>query len=95
MKKLYVIADQSLSKRQQFVQGAHAIAEFVRTNATADEWPNGTLVMLKTKNLQELADKLHGDQIHYSWFNEPYYDGMLTAICALDIGDYVDKLQLI
>lgn len=94
MMKLFVIVDQSLSKRQQFVQGAHAVAQHL-VDFPDSEWQNGTLVMLKAEDLEEWKHHLHSHQIPTSSFVEPYYDNMLTAISALNIGEMVDKLKLI
>lgn len=94
MTKLYVIVDQSLSKRQQFVQGAHAVAQHL-VDFPDSAWKNGSLVMLKTKDLKQYMDKCTDNNVVYSDFIEPYYDNMITAFSALNIGLIVDELKLI
>ena len=94
MMKLFVIADQSLSKRQQFVQGAHAIAQYQMDHPNSG-WLNGTLVMLKAKDVGEWAHMLWDKGIKFSKFSDPYYGEDITAISALNIGDLVANLKLI
>lgn len=94
MKKLFVIVDQSLSKRQQFVQGTHAVAQYLIDHGS-DEWPNRTLVMLKYNDVEGLMQLIGERGIKYSYFREPYYDNKLTAISALNIEDLTCKMNLI
>lgn len=95
MTKLFVIVDPSLSRRQQFVQGTHAVAQYCLDYPNT-KWRNYTLVMLKSDVAVDFfADVLAQEGIEYSSFNEPYYNNIMTAVCALDIEDLTCKLQLI
>lgn len=94
MSKLFVIVDQSLSKRQQFVQGAHAVAQHL-VDFPNSPWKNKSLVMLKTKDLQHYIKLLSKRDINFSHFVEPYYNGMTTSLSALNIENLVASLKLI
>jgi hypothetical protein len=92
--KLYVLANNKLSKAQQWVQAAHAVAQhFVDFPDT--EWKNYTLVMLQCPDLEEWANMLEYQGVEHSVFTEPHFQGMLTAISSLHIGDKTGKLKLI
>ncbi len=94
--KLYAIADSSLNKRQQFVQATHAVAQYLIDNPDS-EWKNGSLVMLKTNDMNKTIEWLDVHGVKSSKFIEPYYDDKLTAVCAYDIGwlNHVKELRLI
>lgn len=87
MKKLYILVDANLSKSQQGVQGGHALAEYLLRCET--DWDNGTLVYLKTYELENYLG------IAEAVFREPDLNNHITAIAALDIGMLVKDLSLV
>lgn len=90
--KLYVLACNKLSKKQQFVQGTHAAIEYARKNHLQI---HPTLVMLSCPEIEIWADRLKELEHNHAMFHEPYYNNKLTAIAATDIGEMVSKLNLI
>ena len=85
MKKLYVFVRRDLSRSQQAVQGAHAVAEFLLKNDwRKHKWDNGTIVMIGVKNITELWYQveviLHNNGIYWTEFHE------------LDLGDSLHNL---
>lgn len=90
--RLYVIANGTFSKKNQYVQGAHAVAQYCLDH---DDWANGYLIMLKKRNLQELIDKLDKAEVEYAFFKDSHYGDKITAIAATDIGGHVEDLKLI
>jgi len=73
--KLYVLVCKNLNEKQKWVQGAHAVAQYVIENP--GRWENGTLVMLESPDI--LKDAESSDSV----FREPYYDNRITAIAKL------------
>ena len=94
--KLYAIACKKLSKRQQFVQATHAVTQYLIDNPNT-EWKNGTLVMLKSDDIESTLDWLKTWEQDHSCFHEPYYQDRLTAVCAFDVGwiEHIKELDLI
>lgn len=94
--KLYVLVRGDLSKSQQAVQACHAVANFMLYSNTAtcgskrctDEhvcWENETIVLLKTKDLNDLelfVDKLEIAAENYSFFLEEDLGDEMTAVAA-------------
>lgn len=74
--KLYVLVDPNLYQAQRAVQAAHAVAEYMKLHPDT-KWDNGTLVLLKAKNIEEEAKT--ADAI----FTEPYWDNRITAVAKL------------
>lgn len=90
--KLYIYINDSLSKSQQAVQAAHALAEFQKTFPNAP-WINGTLVLMtlpeKTENhwggfrfpFNTEARQKHS--LFQTAFKEPDMDNKITAFAIL------------
>lgn len=74
-KKLYVLVDKKLKNEQRWVQGAHAVAQYVMENP--GQWENGTLVMLESPDIK--TDALGADAV----FREPYFNNKITAVAKL------------
>lgn len=91
MKKLYVIVRSDLSKSQQAVQAAHAVAQFLKDHPDT-EWPNGTLVLLKVPSLLRLIRWMDYAQ---SYFIEPDIGDEITAIAHYGKGDKFKNLKLL
>lgn len=90
--KLYVLVDKTLTKSQQAVQSAHAVAEFLlRVPKTA--WDNGTLVLLKVDSVPEWLEKFQG--LPHAFFVEPDLNDKITAVAAVGVGDLVKALPLL
>jgi hypothetical protein len=87
--KLYVLVTNKISKKQQFVQGAHAAIEWARCNPEY----HPVLVMLQVDDINLWCSKLSRKE-HYV-FRDSYYDNMVTAIASDDIGNMVEGLKLI
>lgn len=90
--KLYVLADQKLSKEQQFVQGTHAALEWALGESSPD---HPVLVMLSCPDIKEFASKLMEENKKFYEFRDTYYDRKLTAIASMEIGDLVKDFELI
>lgn len=86
--KLYILACNKLSKKQQFVQGTHAAIEWARNNDV-----HLPLVMLQCPDIEEWKHRCIPYE-HYS-FRDSYYDHRLTAIASTEIGHLVKDLKLI
>jgi len=86
-KKLYALVDKNLSRSQQAVQAAHAVAQYLLENPDT-EWANGTLVLLKTE-INEFIP--YAD----SYFMEPDMNNKITALTFLGNDDKVKNLRLI
>jgi hypothetical protein len=90
--KLFVLVDKGLSKSQQAVQSAHAVAEFLlRVPGTA--WDNGTLVLLKVDDVVPWLSKLQ-DKPH-AYFVEPDLNDKVTAVAATGVDELVQALPLL
>ncbi len=87
-KKLYVLVDSSLSKSQQAVQSAHAVAQFLLEYPDS-EWRNNTLVLLKVDNLENWMSQAD------AYFKEPDFGNKLTAIAILDKPGVFRHLKLV
>jgi len=92
--KLYAISRANLPQKQQWVQATHAALQFIIDNPSSG-WSNGTLVMLKTDDLEGLLMKLKQDNHQATTFFEPYKNMGFTALSGLDIDRYVTDLELI
>jgi len=88
--KLYVIACQKLSRRQQFVQGTHAALEYSREHGL-DRHP--ILVMLGSDDIDFIKEKIK--DYRHSEFRDSYYGHRLTAVASTEIGHLVKELRLI
>jgi hypothetical protein len=51
--------------------------------------------MLKDRHLQKLIDRLDEDGVVYSVFKDSFFGNKIRAIAAMDIGEYVEDLNLI
>lgn len=85
--KLYVLVDKNLNSRQKWVQGAHAVAQYVIENPGL--WENGTLVMLESPDIEQ--DASNCDVI----FREPYYGNRITAVAKLSDGGVYKNYRLL
>jgi hypothetical protein len=106
MNKLYVLVRGDLTHGQQMAQACHALADFMLYHNTSCSccpdlrWSNDTIVILKTKNEQELSSWLEvfraNTSIAYAHFNEPDLNGELTAIAAhgIELPKFLKKLSL-
>jgi len=83
-----VLADNALSKSQQAVQSAHAVAQYLLDHPET-KWTNGTLVLLKTDDLEAYLPYAE------SIFREPDLENQITALTFLDKGDRVRNLRLV
>ena len=93
-KKMYVLVLEKLSHSQRAVQGCHALAQYLLQKPKT-KWPNGTLVLLKIKNEQELSDwhkHLGGDSI---CFREPDIGNQMTALACVSDGKEFRELRLL
>ena len=101
--KLYVLVRGDLSKSQQAVQAGHAIAQILLEGKHKDDpedqpyfghyWQNGTLVMLKVKDLTDLIlwrEKIRAKGLMFSEFKESDLNMETTAVAT--IGDYASEL---
>lgn len=81
--KLYVIVDSTLSKSQQTVQAAHGVAQYVLDEEEPfhGRWLNGTLVLLKDKDLEKYKEMCD------SYWREPHFNNKITAVSF-----YTDRL---
>lgn len=70
--KLYCVVDASLSKSQQGVQAAHGVAQYLLEHKDT-EWTNGTLIILKSYDLQSWEEWAE------SVFREPDLENRVTA----------------
>jgi peptidyl-tRNA hydrolase len=84
--KLYLVTREDLSQKQQAVQTAHALREFVEHYPKEDrEWyeKSNTLVLLATRDeatLKELLEKARAKRVPVAPFHEPDRNHELTAI---------------
>lgn len=108
--KLYVLVRSDLSHGQQLAQACHVMADFMlhsneihcRCGQCTPQkiWDNETIVVLKTKNEEELSGWLeffrNSDGVSCSYFNEPDLGGQLTAIAVhgLEVPKALKKLDL-
>jgi hypothetical protein len=81
MKKLYVLVRGDLSKSQQAVQAAHAVAELCLFG-DRQGWDNGTVVILKVRDLAMLCSWHEdlGNAWKISCFYEPDIGNQMTAL---------------
>ena len=93
--KLYVCVRESLSKSQQAVQAAHAVANFQKAFPTAP-WTNGTLVLLSLKDVSPSGRDTFEAEANalarlttpfITTFQEPDLDNKTTAFAALIFRD--------
>lgn len=94
LKKLFVVTRSDLPFGQQAVQSGHALAELLMKKRD-HSWTNGTLVFLKTDDLQKTMDRLDRDSQSYYLFREPDQDNAITAIASLADPKYFKGLKLI
>lgn len=97
--KLYVIVDSKLSKSQQAVQACHVVAEFFIkyspndnfscTPSTIEEYWDGSIILLKTNNLEKYL------LCAESKFYEPDLNNNLTAIATLENVDEFKNLMFV
>ena len=87
-KKLYVLVDNALRRPQKAVQAAHAVAEYLLSHPNT-EWSNGTLVLLRTDDLERY---LHHAE---SYFREPDLRNKITALTFLGGDEKVKDLRLL
>ena len=84
--KLYVLIRNDLSKSQQGVQGAHAVAEWVKEwwIGEDDEWDN-TLVFLRSTDINKDFRFFYDSDTFYEVepFYEPDLDDEMTAFAIL------------
>lgn len=92
--KMYVAVRDDLSAPQQAVQAGHALAEYLKENKDTP-WDNGTLVYLKTKDIEQLKDKLDVYRVEYNEFREPDIGNELTAIASTEGKRFFKKLKLL
>lgn len=90
--KLYVLVCKSLTKSQQAVQSAHAVAEFL-LRAPKTAWDNGTLVLLKVDSVTDWLEKFR-DKPH-AFFVEPDLNDKITAVAAVGVDHLVTALPLL
>ena len=96
---MYVLCRQDLDKFTQsykFVQGMHAVAEYLLRNKT--EWNNGTMIALAVKDVHQLEHwkrKLEFQGITCSAFYEPDIGNEMTAIACVAEEDTFKGLRLI
>ena len=83
MKKLYALVRGDLSKSQQAVQAAHAVAELCLFG-DRQEWDNGTVVILKVRDLAMLNDWQQRLGRKVSCFYEPDIGNQMTALALVD-----------
>jgi hypothetical protein len=86
--KLYVLVDSQIGMSHQAVQAGHAIAEWCQKYPLGD-WYNGTLVILKTHELEKYRKHAEAE------FIEPDMGHRLTAIAFLGKGELVKDLPLL
>lgn len=93
--RLYVIVRGDLTKSQQAVQAAHAVAQFCLSNSNYSTlepgrrpemlWKNEFLILLKAKDLTDLAiwrEKIRAKGCKWAEFKEPDINNETTAIAA-------------
>lgn len=93
--KLYVLIRSDLSKSQQGVQGAHAVAEWVKNWWVEGEsdWDN-TLVFLRSDDIDQDYERFYKiDPIWIEPFHEPDLDHALTAFAIPGDGDVPKLLE--
>lgn len=88
--KLYILACKKLSKKQQFVQGAHAALEYSREHGL-DLHP--ILVMLECPDIESVKELIK--EYKHSEFRDSYYNNRITAVASKEIGHLVKELRLI
>lgn len=93
--KLYILVRKDLSRSQQIVQVAHAVAGFVLYNndeycgrgccAPTAIWENEHLVVLRVgddSDIKMWANLFSTNKINHYCFEEPHYNNEITAIAA-------------
>src|SRR3954468_19598959 len=105
-RKLFVLVRNDLSKSQQAVQAAHAVARFCSNEfrkhhwdgremtPIPPRWDDETLVFLRAKDLKELKEFFV--ECKEAWaFYEPDIGNEMTAFAVLDPPDWFDMLRLL
>jgi hypothetical protein len=90
---MYVVVRRDLPLPQRYVQGMHAVAEYLLRFPT--EWLNGTMICVDVDNEIELY-KLQLKLSHYRFasFVEPDMNDQNTAIAGVDLDPkLMKKLQ--
>jgi len=96
MKKLYVVAINSISHSYQGVQMGHVVGKLAAKNPDVD-WDQQTFVYLSSGEIKmhKVIDKLHSKGIKFDRFYEPDIGNKLTAIaCITDQSDVFKSFDL-
>jgi len=106
--RLYVIVRGDLTKSQQAVQAAHAVAQFCLTRNyeivpgrhPLTVWSNEFLILLKARDLTDLCiwrEKIRAKGFKWVEFKEPDLDNQTTAVAAFGDGlnDFLRDLSLV
>jgi len=88
MRRLYVLVRSDLTKSQQAVQSAHAVAQFMVENPL-HEWKNSYLIMLRSKNLHAWVPE--ADTV----WREPDINNEITSLAFYEGGDRFKDLRLL
>ena len=86
--KLYVLVDSRLSRQHKAVQAGHAVAAYLKAYPDT-EWTNGTLVYLKSEDIE--FDAQFCDAV----WKEPYWKDKLTAAACLGRDELWEKHKLL
>lgn len=95
MKKMYVLVRDDLGESYKFVQGFHALAQWMID--FPDVWKNSTIVVLEAKDEDEIINiskKLRKENIDYSMFFEPDLGNEITSIATYSNGRIFSKMNL-
>ena len=88
MRRLYALVRSDLSRSQQAVQAAHAVAQFLVDNPS-HEWRNSYLIMLRCKGIKNWIRE--ADTI----WREPDLNNEITAIACYGKGERFADLRLV
>lgn len=92
---MYVLVRNDLGKSYKFVQGFHALAQWMID--FPGTWKNSTIVILNVRDENELffiGEKLKMLGINYSTFNEPDIGNELTSIASYCDNKVFSKMNL-